>query len=153
RGRVEEHVPTGDERLDVLDRELLEETAQTVHLHGVTADVDGAEEGDVSRHGPNLRRKRIREQEIGGACWTSVYLPSIGRMNDGNQLHGIRHGHRQLRPRMERSWRDGCAATRGDAGEDRCAAAAPIPARRRSEGHWRPGARRGGDRRLAARRS
>jgi hypothetical protein len=48
--RLEDHVPAGDERLDVLEAELLEKLLEAIHLDGVTAKVDAAQQRDVSRH-------------------------------------------------------------------------------------------------------
>jgi hypothetical protein len=55
--RVEEHVAARDERLDLREAELREQRAQAVHLDDAAADVDGAEEGDVSRHQAGPQRQ------------------------------------------------------------------------------------------------
>ena len=51
RRRLEHDIPAGDEGLDVREAERLEDLAQAVHLDGVPADVNGSQEGDVSRYG------------------------------------------------------------------------------------------------------
>ena len=48
--RVEDHVATRDERLDIGEAHAREVLSQSVHLHGVAADVDGAEQRDVTGH-------------------------------------------------------------------------------------------------------
>ena len=50
-GRVENHVATGDKRLDIREAQLAELLAQRVHLHDVAADIDGAQQRDVPRTG------------------------------------------------------------------------------------------------------
>src|SRR5690606_24150490 len=43
-------VAAADERFNIGEGHLGEQLAQVIHLHGVAADVDGTEEGDVARH-------------------------------------------------------------------------------------------------------
>src|SRR6185295_5612096 len=59
--RVEQDVAARDERRDVREPERLEEPAQAVHLDGVTADVDRAEERDEALGLRCLGRHRAAE--------------------------------------------------------------------------------------------
>jgi hypothetical protein len=54
--RVEEHVAARDERLDLREAKRFEQLAQAIHLDDVSADIDGAQKGDVSRHQAGVLR-------------------------------------------------------------------------------------------------
>ena len=60
--RRENHVPAGDEGLDVLQAHSLELPAQLLHRHGMAPDVDGPEKGDKARHGERADVNITREE-------------------------------------------------------------------------------------------
>ena len=61
RARRENHVAAVDERLDLLEAELLEMAAQRRHRHHVSANVDGSQKCESSRH---RLRSEIAKSEI-----------------------------------------------------------------------------------------
>lgn len=50
RGRREDDIAAGNERLDVGEPERFEQPAKLIHLHRMAANIDGAEEGEVLGH-------------------------------------------------------------------------------------------------------
>lgn len=72
--RLEHDIAAGDEGLDLAQADGLEQAAQVIHLDGVAADVDGAQEGNKFWHGLG----RVLRS---GRC-------SATRWAIGNVLHG-----------------------------------------------------------------
>src|SRR2546423_4228859 len=71
---MEDDVAAGDERLHLGKTERLEQTAQMIHLDRVAADIDGAQECYVFRHGSASERATLSGRD------TFVSL------NEGNYL-------------------------------------------------------------------
>jgi hypothetical protein len=83
---VEEDISACDKRLDIGEPQLLEQRAESVHLHGVAAHVDRPEEGDVpldrvfGRAGVGGHASQAAAKEIAGIeSWIRVPRQGGGR--------------------------------------------------------------------------